>query len=773
LNRVIWVWLAAALMPAATTPFAPTGVVAKAGDAKVTLTWNASAGASAYTVYRGTSALLTPLATVGSGTLAFLDTGVTNGTTYYYFVRAQAGDLLSPPSQIVTARPLPLPPTPVINVTASPGNAQVVLNWTPVAGAMGYRILRGTMGVWETSPLVVPQPPYKQTGLINGTAYSFKVAAYNLAGLGPYSSEVSATPVAPPAAPTGVVATPGDKLVTLTWTPVAGAAGYNIYRGPESHLESTVPIAAGVASPTFADRAVENGSHYYYQLTAINAGGESPGSAEVNAIPQGATTPVDDSTAAAFQFLRQTTWGPRPGDVEMVKTQGKDAFLAAQFSTPATNYPSSLFDMSVGTAQAYFMSMAIGAPDQLRQRVAWALHKMWVVSAVEVAGSPALLTYHRQLVDGAFGNYRDLMRAMSLNAAMGRYLNMLNNRSQAVTGMPPNENYARELMQLFTVGIPALNQNGTPILSGGNQIPVYTEQDVKELARILTGWTFGGELGKENYTVPMQAIAAYHDSGAKRFLGQNFPAGQSALQDLEQALDLLFNHPNVGPFVGRQLIQQLVTSNPSPAYVAAVAAVFNNNGAGVRGDLAAVVRAIVLHPEAGAPTATSGKLSEPVLFVASTLRALNATVNEYRLLTARVEAMGENVFYPGSVFGYFSPAYRVNGTNAGGGVPLGGPEFQILTAVTAMERANFVGALLAGAYGSAVTIDYSPFAGRASDAAALVDYCSLLFMGGRMSSAERTEIMNVVSSFSSSNLGERVGSAIYLTLAAAQAQVDR
>jgi len=273
--------------------------------------------------------------------------------------------------------------------------------------------------------------------------------------------------------------------------------------------------------------------------------------------------------------------------------------------------------------------------------------------------------------------------------------------------------------------------------------------------------------------VPMQVIAAYHDSGAKRFLGQNFPAGQSALQDLEQALDLLFNHPNVGPFVGRQLIQQLVTSNPSPAYVAAVAAVFNNNGAGVRGDLAAVVRAIVLHPEAGAPTATSGKLSEPVLFVASTLRALNATVNEYRFLTARVEAMGENVFYPGSVFGYFSPAYRVNGTNAGGGVPLGGPEFQILTAVTAMERANFVGALLAGAYGSAVTIDYSPFAGRASDAAALVDYCSLLFMGGRMSSAERTEIINVVSSFSSSNVGERVGSAIYLTLTAAQAQVDR
>jgi uncharacterized protein (DUF1800 family) len=773
LNRVIWVWLAAALMPAATTPFAPTGVTATAGDAKVTLTWNASAGATGYTVYRGTSAALAPLATVGPGALAFLDTGVTNGTTYYYFVRAQAEALLSPPSQVVAARPLPLPPPPVINVTASPGNAQVVLNWTPVGGAVGYRILRATMGVWETSPVVVPQPPYKQTGLVNGTAYSFKVAAYNLGGLGPYSFAVPATPVAPPAAPTGVVATPGDKLVTLTWTPVAGAAGYNIYRGPESNLEATVPMAAGVASPTFADRAVENGSRYYYKLTAVNGGGESSGSAEVNATPQGATTPVDATTAAAFQFLRQTTWGPRPGDVDMVKTLGKDAFLAAQFSTPATNYPSSLFDMSVGTAQAYFMSMALGAPDQLRQRVAWALHKIWVVSAVEVASSPALVTYHRELMKGAFGNYRDLMRAMSLNAAMGRYLNMLNNRSQAVTGMPPNENYARELMQLFTVGIPALNQNGTPVLSGGNQIPVYTEQDVKELARILTGWTFGGELGRENYAIPMQAIPAYHDSGAKRFLGQNFPAGQSALQDLEQALDLLFNHPNVGPFVGRQLIQQLVTSNPSPAYVAAVAAVFNNNGAGMRGDLAAVARAIVLHPEAGAPTATSGKLSEPVLFVTSTLRALNATVNEYRFVTARVEAMGQNVFYPGSVFGYFSPAYRVNGTNAGGGIPLGGPEFQILTAVTAMERANFVGALLAGAYGSSVTIDYSPFAGRASDAAALVDYCNLLFMGGRMSSAERTEIINVVSNTSSNNAGERVSSALYLTLTAAQAQVDR
>jgi uncharacterized protein (DUF1800 family) len=200
------------------------------------------------------------------------------------------------------------------------------------------------------------------------------------------------------------------------------------------------------------------------------------------------------------------------------------------------------------------------------------------------------------MMNGAFGNYRDLMRVVTLNPAMGRYLNMVNNRSQAVTGVPANENYAREVMQLFTLGTSLLNPDGTPMVNS----PTYSEDDVKALARILTGWTFGdGDpatvptgLRSENYGVPMEAVQRNHDITAKTFLGEPFAAGQTAVQDLDHAMEVLFNHPNVGPFVSRQLIQQLVTSNPSPGYVADIAAVFNGAG-GTRGDLGAVVRAIL------------------------------------------------------------------------------------------------------------------------------------------------------------------------------------
>jgi hypothetical protein len=223
--------------------------------------------------------------------------------------------------------------------------------------------------------------------------------------------------------------------------------------------------------------------------------------------------------------------------------------------------------------------------------------------------------------------------------------------------------------------------------------------------------------------------------------------------------------------LGRQLIQQLVTSNPSPAYVAAVAAAFDNNGAGVRGDLAAVVRAVLTDREASSP-ATTGKLSEPVLFVASILRGLNAAVTDHPFVSDQTAAMGQKILYPPSVFSYFSPGYRVRGTRSATGAPLGGPEFQILTTVTALERANFVGDLLGGAFGTAVTIDLSGFTSRAGDPAALVDYCSDLFMAGRMSVQERAEIMAAVRATPAAQSLERARTALYLTLTAAQSQVD-
>jgi uncharacterized protein (DUF1800 family) len=546
--------------------------------------------------------------------------------------------------------------------------------------------------------------------------------------------------------------------------------------------EVRVVLLSGPSAPPFVDFALTNGVTYYYKITAVNANGESNRSAEVSVSPVGPPLPADPATVAAFRFLRQATWGPKPGDVEAVKSLGVDAFLNNLFSAPASSYPDTLFTQPTEMTQERFMELALTGPDQLRQRVAWALHKIMVVSAVEVPSASAIVTYHRLFLNGAFGNYRDLMRDITLTPAMGRYLNMLNNRSQAVTGALPNENYARELMQLFTVGIPTLDQNGSPVfqLSRGSAT-TYSEQDVKELARIFTGWTFGdgnpatvpNSLASENYKVPMEPVARYHDTGVKSFLGQTFSAGQTARQDLDQALDLLFNNFNMGPFISRQLIQQLVTSNPSPAYVGAVAAVFNDNGGGVRGDLAAVVRAILTHPEAATSSLTSGKLSEPALFVVSSLRALNATVTDQPFMSDKAEAMGQKVLYPGSVFSYFSPGYRVRGTSGPGGVPLGGPEFQILTSVTALERTNFIADLLAGRYGTDVTIDYTPFMSLAANAQSLVDYCSLLFMGGRMSADTRLEIINAVTASRMDNPTERVRTALYLTLTSAEFQVDR
>jgi len=671
-------------------PFAPpTGVTAASGDQRVTLNWQLSAGATSYTVYRkfGSALVYTELAT-GVVAPPFVDSGLTNGTRYYYQLRAFTADAQSGLSASVSAVPLPPPPVAAPVVSAVAGNARVTLTWNALPDATSYKIYRSTIPDVFEGPAIgsTTSTTFKNTGLENGTTYFYTVAGKNMGGEGPRAVAQWATPVAPPPTPQEVAAVAGDKLVTLSWSPSDGAAAYKVYRGTTTNRQASVPVATGVAGPPFVDATVINGPTYFYKVTAYNPGGESPRSLEVSASPEAPAPPVNAEALAAFRFLRRSTWGPKPGDVSALMANGVEAFLSDQFAAPVSDYPNTLYSQPVEMTQEHFMHLALTGPDQLRQRVAWALHKIWVVSAIDIDDAGAIVTYQRALMDGAFGNYRDLMRNVTLNPAMGRYLNMLNNRSQAITGVPPNENYPRELMQLFTVGIPLLNPDGSVKRAAPTdpETPVYTEQDVKELARIFTGWTFGDgnpatiptRSGSENYRVPMEAVARYHDSGAKTFLGENFPAGQTAQQDLDQALGVLFNHSNIGPFIGRQLILQLVTSNPSPAYVAAVGSVFNDNGAGVRGDMAAVIRAVLTHPEAGLSSPNSGKLSEPVLFVVSQLRALNATVTDHPFMSDKSEEMGQKVFYPGSVFSYYSPGYRVRNTMGPTGAPLGGPEFR-------------------------------------------------------------------------------------------------
>lgn len=760
----------------------PTGVSAASGDSRVTLNWSPSAGAASYTVYRKTGA--ETIYSVLAGGLAsppFVDTGLTNGKRYYYRVRAFAAGAQSELSAKASAVPLPPPPATAPVVSAVAGNGKVTLTWNVLADATSYKIYRSTTGVFDGPPVgSTSGTTFKNTALVNGTTYFYTVAGKNMGGEGPRAAAVQAKPVAPPAAPLNLVAEAGNATIALAWSASPGADGYRIYRGTATNRQGTAPIAV-VSAPSFVDPTVVNGPTYFYKVAAFNAGGDSPRSAEVSASPEAPAADVDPEALAAFRFLRRATWGPKPGEVSALRAHGVDAFLNEQLTAPTSVYPDSLYGQPVEMTQEHFMHLALTGPDQLRQRLAWALHKIWVVSAIDIDNAGAIVTYQRVLMNGAFGHYRDLMRNVTLNPAMGRYLNMLNNRSQAITGVPPNENYARELMQLFTIGIPALTPDGSIVREpGGAERQNYTEADVKELARIFTGWTFGDgnpatvptRAGRENWLVPMEAVERYHDTGEKIFLGQRFEAGQTAQQDLDQALDLLFNHPNVGPFIGRQLIQQFVTSNPSPAYVAAVASAFDNNGGGVRGDLAAVIRAVLTHPEANQSSPNSGKLSEPVLFVVSQLRALNATVTDHPFMSDKAEEMGQKVFYPGSVFSYYSPGYRVRGTVGPNGLPLGGPEFQILTSVTALVRVNFVAALLGGYFGSDVTFDYGPFTSLAADPAALVDYCAELLMGTRVSPEMRAEIIAAVRVSPATSTRERARTALYLTLVAAQTQVD-
>lgn len=765
------------------TPLAPpAAVVATAGDRQVTLAWQPSAGAASYIVYRKTGAE-TVYSELAAGVAAppYLDANLTNGQGYYYRVRAVAAGTQSELSASAYAKPLPPKPTAAPVVSGAAGNARITLTWNALPDATGYKIYRSETGTFD-GPAIgsTSGTTFKQYNLVNGTTYFYRVAGRNMGGEGPRSDVVPVMPVAPPVAPVNVVATAGDRLVTLAWSPAEGATTYSVFRGTLSNKQASVPIASGLTAPAFADTTVVNGPTYFYKITASNAGGQSLRSAEASARPEAPAPAVDEAALAAFRVLRQATWGPRPGEVDDLVVNGVASFLDQQFAAAPSAYPDTLFNQPVEATQEHFMRLALEGPDQLRQRVAWALHKIWVVSAIDIDKASAIVTYQRILMNGAFGNYRDLMTNVTRNPAMGRYLNMLNNRSQAVTGSLPNENYARELMQLFTVGIPQLNPDGSIVRAEGVEQKVYTEEDVKELARIFTGWTFGDgnpatvptRLASENWRVPMEAVERYHDSGAKVFLGETFPPGQTAQQDLDQALDVLFHHPNVGPFIGRQLILQLVTSNPSPQYVSRVAAVFADNGGGVRGDLTAVVRAVLTDAEAALSSPFTGKLSEPVLFVVSQLRALNASVTDHPFMSDKSEEMGQKVFYPGSVFSYYSPGYRVRGTVGPAGAPLGGPEFQILTSVTALVRANFVGSLLGGYFGGDVVFDYGPFTSLAADPPALVDYCSRLFMGTRVSPEMRAEIIAAVRVTAASNTRERARTAIYLTLVAAQSQVD-
>ena len=526
------------------------------------------------------------------------------------------------------------------------------------------------------------------------------------------------------------------------------------------------------------------------------------------------TIPVLASAADAARLLDQATFGVTASDVAHVQSIGIGAYLDEQLSAPASQYsgysytphtplsncltdPATPTDASSLCArdrytpfqvQRDFFAHALKDSDQLRQRVALALSQIFVVSSIEIYEAYGLAAYQNLLLNDAFGNFHTLLQDVTLSPVMGHYLDMVDNdKPDPANGTMPNENYAREVLQLFSIGLYQLNPDGSQQLdSTGAPIPTYTQGTIEGFSAVFTGWTYPPLPGATsdwnnpvNFDGTMVAFASHHDDAdAKPLLnGYTVPPNQTPEQDLTNALGNIFNHPNVGPFIGKQLIQHLVTSNPSPAYVARVAAVFANDGTGVRGNLAAVVRAILMDAEARgdqAPTSEFGHLREPALFITSTMRSLGGQSDGVYLRSAS-SSMGEPIFSPETVFNFYPPSYALPGTQTIA------PEFGIDNAATALARANFLNAVImqSGAApdptvtgSTGTSINLAPYASK-TDPSALIAQLNQALMHGSLAADASAVILAAVQAVSSTEPAAPARVASYLILSSGQYQVER
>jgi uncharacterized protein (DUF1800 family) len=520
--------------------------------------------------------------------------------------------------------------------------------------------------------------------------------------------------------------------------------------------------------------------------------------------------------ADANRLLQQASFGPTDATVQHVLDLGVQGWMAEQFAAPssqfpaypyvAANRPDSCVDNTTPpiTATSYcardnytlfqsqlqFFNAAFNNSDQLRQRVAFALSQILVTSGVENSRNYAMAGYQQMLRDKAFGNYEDILKSVTISPMMGDYLNMANNdKPNAASGYNPNENYARELLQLFSIGLVKLNPDGTPILDAqGKTIPTYAQAEVTNFAHVLTGWTYPAAPGTTQsptnfsfakaYTANLVPLANHHDTSAKTLLdGVVQPANLDINTDLNNAIHLVFMHPNVGPFIGKNLIQKLVNGNPSPGYVARVTAAFNNNGLGVRGDMKAVISAILLDPEARGDVKLDpgfGKLREPILYLTTIARALNASTDGV-YFQQQSGNIGQPVYYSPTVFNYYSPEYVVPGTTALG------PEFDLQDTSSAIGRINVANGMLFGTiapassvYGSTGTqFSWTALQALAGNPSALADKLSDLLLAGTMSAKMKTAIVTAVNAVAATNTLARAQTAMYLVAASPQFQVQR
>jgi uncharacterized protein (DUF1800 family) len=540
--------------------------------------------------------------------------------------------------------------------------------------------------------------------------------------------------------------------------------------------------------------------------TALTAcgGGSGTGATSNASLSSLSPAELNAKLTDASRFLRQATWGGTLAEIRDLASNGSQNWINGQAATPTSlsmtrwligkGFNDAAVSTNVngdgGWTQAMWAKL-FGATDPLRQRAAFALSELFVVSHL---GLPitwrnfALANYWDVLEKNALGNYRDLLESVTLSSAMGTYLNMKGNQKyNATTGRAPDENYAREVMQLFTIGLYELNSDGTQKLDSlGKPIETYDNNDVLGLARVFTGWDNAtgtdpqAELATAAYRhgLPMSFNASLHSPEEKRFLNTVIPAGTDGVKSLKTALDALFNHNNTAPFVVKQLIQRLVTSNPSPAYVGRVVKVFENNGKSVRGDLKAVWSAILLDAEARQtnPAPSFGKLTEPVVRLLQWGHTFSATSSDGAWTLGYTDTdttLGQMPLRAPSVFNFFRPGYMPPQTQLATQSLLA-PEFQILTEPTVVSYINY----MAGTVNNArnVKADYSYEKTLATDPVSLVAHLNLCLAAGNVSDANLSLISTAIASISATTdagLLNRIYAAILMLMSSPEYLIQR
>jgi uncharacterized protein (DUF1800 family) len=748
------------------------------------------------------------LVVIGKFSLTLTGSGFMNGSVVNFGSQPLTTTFVSPTeltatgsatiAQVGTVNVSVTNPNPV-SATSAPIPVQVVASSNIVVTLTPKSVTIGAGNTTQFQATVTGTSDIQVSWSVNGVPYGNNTvgtvdgngnytAPVNIVGLG--SVTVTAASVVDPTKSGSATVTLSNPVPTLTAiTPgTIGPGAFQLtFYGTGFVATSTATFGGQPLQITYVTdtmiTAVGTATSAQAGNVPIMVTNPVPGGGTSNSLNVTVTTsgsPV--SSAAAVRFLEQASFGPDTESLNQVQEMGFDAYFQNQFAATVTPYPNPRPNDTVSNVQQSFFLNSIAGGDQLRLRAAMALNELWVVGADTVSDPVGYTNYMRTLDNDALTNYLNVMTDVTLTPAMGDFLNMVNNNAPA-PGQHANENYAREIMQLFTLGLNKLNPDGTAVLdASGNPVPTYTQNDVMDLGRAFTGWTFPTAPGKSEqnnnppyYASPMIPVESEHDTGAKTILGQSIPAGQSAEQDLSAALNIIFNHPNVGPFVATQLIEKLVTSNPSPAYVQRVALAFNTGtfnsyGSGKRGDLQATIAAILLDPEArrgdvaATSVATDGKLREPVVMIVSLCRAFHVKTDGAGL-SYEGDQMSENIFYAPTVFNFFPPVNPIPQTT------LNGPEFGIFNTNTSLARDNVINDAVYGALGSNTKLDFTPVI-NAGSPDQMIAWLDTLFLHGTTPDQVKQIISTALSAYDPADTQGQAQASIYLYTSSSMYQVQ-